>query len=246
MAYKQFIQLIIYSIIVLNFTVEAQEKQLVFVEGGYVNYKNKRVFVNDFEISKFEITNTEYALFLNTNTIDSSGLYNGIQIINTNSTDLQLEYQNNMWLPKKGKANFPMVMVNYYGALAYANWAKGKLPTEIEWHYAAIGGVNAENFIYAGSNNLDEVGWYSKNSNGHSSEVGKKKPNQLGVFDMSGNVWEWCLNDTLKADSDFCLHMGGSWFAEKQPSSILANYGNTPLHFSNSVGFRVLFTSEKN
>ena len=135
-----------------------------------------------------------------------------------------------------------------------------RLPTEAEWEYAARGGKYAEafSFKYSGSDKLEEVAWYSKNSHGETKPVGLKTPNSLGLYDMSGNVWEWC-EDTY--DSDFykkcekkgvvenpCnreqgtdrVDRGGSWNYDAGSCRPTLRYDYSPSYRSNNLGFRLV------
>lgn len=77
-----------------------------------------------------------------------------------------------------------------------ATGKKFRLPTEAEWAYSAKGGVQSKNYLFSGSNNINDVAWYANNSDNKSHPVGMKHPNELGLYDMTGNLWEFC-QDTM-------------------------------------------------
>ena len=128
-----------------------------------------------------------------------------------------------------------------------------RLPTETEWEYAARGGIYwGDYFIYSGSDNIDEVGWYKRNSWDESKIVGQKKPNQLGLYDMSGNLWEWCSDyyhaDTTKIPPDGgpCLEQseervlrGGCFHNFGAHCTVMKRYQINPDYKDGCIGFRL-------
>ncbi len=107
--------------------------------------------------------------------------------------------ENQMWHSAYGKGDdYPANYVSYDQALLFVQRLNSyagthfRLPTEAEWEFAALGGKRSQGYIYSGSSNIDEVAWYNGNTSGSMLPVGWKVPNELGLYDMSGNVCEWC------------------------------------------------------
>ncbi len=94
----------------------------------------------------------------------------------------------------------PIANVSWEDAMAYCKWLSNKtgkqyrLPTEVEWEFAARGGKKSKGYQYSGGQNIDTVAWNKNNSNNLVHAVAQKKANELGLYDMTGNLWEWCLD----------------------------------------------------
>ncbi|WP_293716558.1 SUMF1/EgtB/PvdO family nonheme iron enzyme [uncultured Parabacteroides sp.] len=195
------------------------------------------VKVNSFSISKYEITNFQFAEFLKT--------YESNVIKEGPDAGQPLYYECNWGIqngkPVSGYEAHPAIYITWYGAKAYCQWAGGRLPTEEEWEYAARGGMYGKrDHLYSGGMELDSLGWYAGNSGGKPHPVGMKEPNELGIHDMSGNVWEWCSDSFEKEGRLYAIVRGGTWFNERANCRPTCHYYIYPgsKHFNN--GFRLV------
>ena len=156
--------------------------------------------------------------------------------------------------------NLPVEMVSWEDVQEFIRRLNKKtgrtyrLPTEAEWEYAARGGNKSQGYAFSGSNNLDDVGWYIGNHNGGTRPVGEKQANELGIYDMSGNVWEWCNdwygsdyysssplnNPTGPSSGSYRVNRSGAWnYLSGSCNLVFRGYGN-PSDRGNNLGFRLI------
>ena len=227
--------------------IEDQEKstiEMVFVKGGrYIaGCQESRdvkcegeevpahpVEVSDFYIAKFEVTQALWTKVMGNNPSGFSGC-NDCPVENVSWDSIQVFIS---------KLNFTFPGIHY------------RLPTEGEWEFAARGGNKTKGYKYCGSNNSFEVSWYDSNSVMKTHPVGLKIPNELGLYDMGGNVWEWCSDCfgsyTLDAQVNprgllNCTHRtdrGGCWQYTSKYTTPGTRGGLNPNGVSNDLGFRL-------
>ena len=213
------------------------------------------VTLSQFSISKYEITNVQYATFMNDIGANGNGSFNGVEYLDMAGVGVQISHTSGDFIANSGKENYPVIEVSWFGAKAYAEYYGGRLPTEAEWEFAAKGGNSSSGYIYSGSNTLDDVAWSTANSGGTTHPIGTKNANELGIHDMSGNVWEW-TNDWFGSDyygsspSDDPqgltsgirrVNRGGSWNGSVSYSRVAYRNGSNPVNTYENLGFRPVF-----
>jgi serine/threonine protein kinase len=256
-----------YLLYILLYIKNIQEN-MVYVEGGTFNMgsndgeKDEKpvhsVTVNSFYISKYEVTVAEFEKFVNATGYKTDAEKEGWSYVWTGS---EWEKRNGVdWRcgvsgekRSNSEKKHPVIHVSWNDATAYAKWTGGRLPTEAEWEYAAKGGNKSKGYKYAGSDDIDEVAWYSENSDGKTHPVGTKKPNELGIYDMAGNVWEFCQdwydknyyknspskNPKGLSSGTYRVLRGSSWGYNVANSRLSDRDRSNPNSRGNDVGFRL-------
>ncbi len=225
----------------------------------------RQVSVPNFDIGKYEVSNAEFCAFLNDVQQDLSQDGN---VWRLNDPLIYIEDQvtsitrlGNEFVVQNGSDNFPVVGITWHGAKAFVNWLSQKtglnydLPSEAQWEFAARGGVNANSAVYAGTSKLDDFAWYLDNAKRKVQQVGQKEANELGIYDMSGNVREWTLDEYFTsydgAPTDGSARItrgnvpervtrGGSWYSSANECRVSARKNYAATDYDTDLGFRIV------
>jgi len=232
-----------------------------FNEGSNAERPVHTVYLDAFFIDKYEVTNAQYAKFLNAygKNVDAAG-----HQLFSNS---DIEKAGDIYKPKAGYENHPIVYVSWYGAAAYAQFYGKRLPTEAEWEKAARGGLVGKRYPWGDDISHDDAnydGTGGKDKWNGTSPVGSFAPNGYGLYDMAGNVWEWCADEydsgyysnspknnpkgpgavIAFVDNDFTnvnilrVLRGGSWNNSTSYLRCAGRNDRVPTNTSRNIGFR--------
>lgn len=231
-------------------------RKMIFIKGGPfimgndsgdVNQQPKhKVSLSDFYIDKYEITNKEYALFLN---IKNNQYEKGSFWIDLDDNDCKIYEIDGWFTVDKAFENHPVVEVSWYGANAYAKWLGKRLPTEAEYEYVASEQGNVKKYSHE---KLNKTAWFFDNSDMILNPIGCKNPNKLGIYDIIGGVWEWCddwyfpnfyayspeKDPRVINEAEYKILRGGGYTSYKIFMNPTHRNFNLPSESGKSIGFR--------
>ncbi len=186
-----------------------------------------RVALSPFSIGRYEVTQEEWEEVMGSNPSEFKGANRPVERVSWDDCQKFIRKLNKM----TGKSF--------------------RLPTEAEWEFAARGGNKSDGYQYSGSDDINDVAWYWKNSNKETHDVGLKSPNELGLYDMSGNVWEWCgdlyddnissskKNPGRRSSSSYRVNRGGGCDSIARSCGVLNNGNDDHGSRYNNIGFRL-------
>ena len=199
----------------------------------YDNEKpSHRVTVSDFYIGKYEVTQPQWQAVMGSNPSYFKG--DNLPVEKVNWDDVQ----------------------EFIQRLNVKTGKQYRLPTGAEWEYAARGGSSSRGYKYSGSNTEDNVAWYSKNAGSKTHPVGSKSPNELGIYDMSGNVWEWCsdwygtyssnaqTDSRVSSSGSHRVLRGGCWSSIARGVRVTNRGSGSSGNRSHYLGFRLACSSK--
>ena len=177
---------------------------------SYSELRKREVTISDFYLCKYPVTQQLWEAVMGENPSYFKGAKRPVEEISWDDVQVFIQKLNEISKSEGGKFVY-------------------HLPSEAEWEYAARGGIYKDHhaFEYAGGNRMEELGWFNRNSNNETKTVGQKLPNALGLYDMSGHVWEWCADVWHEdygngpkdgeawlegGDQDRRVVRGGSWY----------------------------------
>jgi len=257
---KLLVIILFVTLIVLVSCGRKVQEGMIFVKGGTFQMGSNdgednekpihSVKLSDFYIGKYEITQKEWKEVMDSNPsywkgdnlpVEQVSWYDAVEFCN-----------------KKSRAEGLTPFYNGSGKKITSNFSANgyRLPTEAEWEFACRGGSLTAYYTYSGSNNIDEVTWYNSNSNSKTHSVGGKQPNELGIYDMIGNVWEWCndwsesyssnsqTNPKGASSGSSRVIRGGSWKHYAGICRVAVRIGDRPDDRDNILGFRLSRSSK--
>ncbi|MCL2098796.1 MAG: SUMF1/EgtB/PvdO family nonheme iron enzyme [Bacteroidales bacterium] len=222
----------------------------------------RSVTLSSYSISKYPITQAQWKAIMGTTVQEQyalSGLTIGLAGVGDNYPMYYVSWDDIVGTSSSEEGYTVNGITYYQNGFCYrlsqeaGDGRQYRLPTEAEWEYAARGGAQSQGFVYSGSDDIEEVAWYGNNSSG-TQPVGSKSPNELDIYDMSGNVWEWCsdywfetypsnaqTNPTGPSTGSLRVMRGGAWtFHEADACRVASRTGEAPWPRVYDYGFRLV------